>query len=106
MFNHHNPTISRPLTAQLISALGDKWSESHYGNDELASISNQLNEDEWIQIFIPNAIDCEPMNEEHSTFHVNVSDSHYLEFDTIGELLEALKDGARAFANSPLVYNS
>tara|TARA_R110001599_G_scaffold54571_1_gene151653 strand:- start:1471 stop:1839 length:369 start_codon:yes stop_codon:yes gene_type:complete len=100
MFEHHNPTVAKPITAKLLSELDGKWIESHYGNDELASISNQLNEDEWVQIFIPNALECDPMSEEHSTFQVNVSDVHYLEFDTIEELVESFKGGARAFADS------
>jgi len=100
MFEHHNPTIAKPITAELLLALDGNWMESHYGNDELASITFTFNEDEWVQIFIPNALECDPMQEEHSTFQVNVSDSHYVEFNTIEEIIEAFKCGARAFVNS------
>jgi hypothetical protein len=97
MYKHHNPNISQPLISQLLDALGSHWYVSTYGNDSLASVQYETAEGQYITIFAPNAIECDPMQEEHSIFHVNALDKYYLEFETIEEVLRAFKDGEDEF---------
>ena len=97
MYKHHNPTISQPLISQLMNALGNQWYVSTYGNDSLASVQYETAEGEYITILVPNAIECDLMQEEHSTFHVNALDKYYLEFETIEDVLRAFKDGEDEF---------
>ena len=97
MYKHHNPTISQPLISQLLNALSDQWYVSTYGNDSLASVQYETVEGQYITIFAPNAIECDPMQEEHSIFHVNALDKYYLEFETIEDVLRAFKDGEDEF---------
>ena len=97
MFEHHNPTISKPIIARLLSELGEQWEELSYHNDTMASVGFETLEGECIQIFVPNALECDPMQEEYSVFRLNVCDVFYPRYDTIEELLEAFKGGVSDF---------
>ena len=100
MYTHHNPTISEPIIARLLSELGDQWEDISYHNDTMASIGFETLEGEWIQIFVPNALECDEMSEETSIFYVNVCDEYFPEYNTIEELLEAFKGGVSEFYDS------
>jgi hypothetical protein len=97
MFQHHNPTISRPIIARLLSELGEQWEELSYHNDTMASVGFETLEGEWIQIFVPNALECDATQEEYSVFRLNVCDVFYPRYNTIEELLEAFKGGVSEF---------
>lgn len=97
MYKHHNPTIAQPIIDKLLYELGSDWSNYSYGNDTMASIGFETLEGECIQIFVPNALECDPMQEEYSVFRLNVCDVFYPRYDTIEELLEAFKGGVSDF---------
>lgn len=100
MFEHHNPTISKPIIARLLSELGEQWEEMSYHNDTMASVGFETLEGDWIQIFVPNALKCDSTSESTSIFYVNVCDEFYPRYDTIEELLEAFKGGVSEFYDS------
>jgi hypothetical protein len=97
MYQHHNSEIYRPLMDQLIETFDEKWENTSYGNDSMASIGYETLEEEWIIIYIPNAAECDPSKEEHSTFIVNVCDKYFVEFENIDEVIEAFKNGVGEF---------
>lgn len=97
---HHNYTIARPLINQLLEALEDKWENTSYCQDSLASIGFETLEGNWINIYVPNALECEPMQEEYSVFHLNVCDEYFPEYNTIEEVIEAFKGGVSEFYDS------
>ena len=97
MFEHHNPEIYRPLMDKLIEALEGKWEDTSYGNDCMASIGYETLAEEWITIYLPNAVECEAMFEEFNTFTVNVCEKYFVEFDSIDEVIEAFKNGVGEF---------
>ena len=66
----------------------------------MASIGFETLEGEWIQIFVPNALECDQMSEETSIFYVNVCDEYFPEYNTIEELLEAFEGGVSEFYDS------
>ena len=96
-YTHHNQSISQPIISRLLSELDGKWEDISYGNDTLSSIGFETLEGEWIQIFIPNALECEPMQEEYSVFHLNVCGEYFPEYSTIEEVIEAFKGGVSEF---------
>ena len=89
-YSYHNPEISSPLIERLLNALGKEWKNTTYGNDSLASIGKETLEGEWISVYIPNAVKCDPMQEEYSVFTVNLMDQYYVDFNTIPEVIAAL----------------
>lgn len=97
MYTHHNPSISKPIIARLLSELGEQWENTSYHNDTMASVGFETLEGEWVQIFVPNALKCDPMQEEYSVFQLNVCDEFYPRYNTIEELLEAFKGGVSEF---------
>ena len=90
--SHHNPEISSPLIERLLNALGEEWEDISYHNDTMASVGFQTLGGEWIQIFIPNALECNEMSEETSIFYVNLFDEYFPEYNTIQEVIEAFKN--------------
>tara|TARA_R110000772_G_C13058738_1_gene415035 strand:- start:197 stop:526 length:330 start_codon:yes stop_codon:yes gene_type:complete len=100
MFEHHNPTIAKPIISRLLYELDGKWEDISYGNDTLASVGFETLEGEWIQIFIPNALECDLMQEETSIFCLNVCDEYFPEYNTIEEVIEAFKGGVSEFYDS------
>jgi hypothetical protein len=94
MKNHHNPTISRPIINQLIETLGDKWENTSYCQDSLASIGFETLEGNW------NALECKPMQEEYSVFQLNVFGEYFPKYNTIEEVIEAFKGGVSDFYDS------
>ena len=92
-YSHHNPEISSPLIERLLNALGEEWEDISYHNDTMASVGFQTTEGEWIQIFVPNALECDEMSEETSIFYVNLFDEYFPEYNTIQEVIEAFKNG-------------
>ena len=97
---HHNYSIARPLMNQLLATLDGKWEETSYCQDSLASIGLETLEGNWINIYVPNALECEPMQEEYSVFHLNVCDRYFPEYSTIEEVIKAFKGGVSEFYNS------
>jgi hypothetical protein len=94
---HHNYTIAQPLIDQLLATLGDEWENTSYCQDSLASVGFETLEGEWVTIYVPNALKCEPMQEEYSVFPINVCDKYFAEYATIEEVLGAFKNGVSEF---------
>jgi len=99
-YTHHNQSISKPIIARLLSELGEQWEDISYHNDTMASVGFETLEGEWIQIFVPNALECDQTSESTSIFYVNVCDEFYPRYNTIEELLEAFKGGVSEFYDS------
>ena len=94
---HHNYKIARPLINQLLETLGDKWENTSYCQDSLASIGFETLEGDWINIYVPNALECKPMQEQYSVFHLNVFGEYFPEYNTTEEVIEAFKNGVSEF---------
>ena len=89
LFQHHNESVSLPFINELLSAL-DGWTDSSYGNDCCASISNGE-----IQIFLPNSLEDNEATEETSYFQLfDENSGESMEFDSVEEVI--------SFVNSSL----
>jgi hypothetical protein len=94
---HHNYKIAQPIITRLLETLGDKWENTSYCQDSLASIGFETLEGDLINIYVPNALECKPMQEQYSVFHLNVCGEYFPEYNTIEEVIEAFKDGVLEF---------
>jgi len=45
MYKHHNPKLYKPLMKKLLDSLDKEWYDSSYGNDLVASISLNTNDE-------------------------------------------------------------
>ena len=73
----HNPKIAEPYMKDLLEKLSESssnWYGDRYGNDLLANVSLQYQENRWIHIQIPNSKNDAPDQEEFSKFYVYHSD--------------------------------
>ena len=73
----HNPKIAEPYMKDLLEKLSESssnWYGDSYGNDLMANVSLQYQENRWIHIQIPNSKNDRPDLEEFSKFYVYHSD--------------------------------
>jgi len=90
---HHNPVFCNPIIEKLLDKLGSEWKWSAFVHDTLASITCELDDDEYMQIFIPNATKTNEAEEEFCEYVVCASESHMSEYKTMEDVIEAVKDG-------------
>lgn len=95
MYDHHNPSVARPFINQLLAHYGELWENTTYGNDSLASVGTFPDDENgiYVKVFVPNATERCDADEEYDNFHLDVCGSYFAEYDTIEEVIEALKDG-------------
>ena len=73
----HNHKISEPYMKELLEKLSkssSNWYGDSYGNDLMANVSLQYQENRWIHIQIPNSENHRPEEEEFAKFYVYHSD--------------------------------
>ena len=69
-YKHHNPKLYIPLMKELLDSLGDDWYDSVYGNDLVASISKNINDNHVMSIYFPNSEISDVDNELFNTFEI------------------------------------
>ena len=77
IYEIHNPKIAKPHMENLLEKLSESsphWYGDSYGNDLVANVSLQYQENRWIHIQIPNSKNNAPEQEEFSKFYVYHSD--------------------------------
>ena len=73
IWEHHNPKIAEPYMNDLLKQLSESssnWYGDSYGNDCMANVSLQYQENRWIHIQIPNSKNDRPEEEEFAKFYV------------------------------------
>ena len=86
MYEHHNPKLYQPIMKELLSKLGNDWSDISYGNDLVSSI--------WkddIVICFPNSTKTDLDNEEFKNFTITKADK-YIECESIEEVINKVKN--------------
>ena len=69
-YKHHNPKLYIPLMKELLKSLGEEWYDSVYGNDLVASISKNINDNHCMTIYLPNSKINDVDNELFNTFEI------------------------------------
>ena len=94
-YKHHNPKLYIPLMKELLNSLGEEWYDSVYGNDCVASISKNINDNHCMTIYLPNSEISDVDNELFNTFEicVNVFKSNdSISCESVGEVIEKIKE--------------
>ena len=94
-YKHHNPKLYIPLMKELLKSLGNDWYDSVYGNDLVASISKNINDNHVMTIYLPNSKINDVDNELFNTFEIceNVFTSKdSISLETIEEVIEKIKE--------------
>ena len=92
-YKHHNPKLYIPLMKELLNSLGEEWYDSVYGNDLVASISKNINDDHCMTIYLPNSKESDVDNELFNTFEIceNVFKSHdSISCESVGEVIKRI----------------
>lgn len=92
MKDKHNSEVSTPIIKKLLDTLGNEWKESSCLNDDCASIHRQFDHDQFMSIYVPNATEANPSEEQYSNFGVNISDNYYPQYDRIEDVIQSAKD--------------
>ena len=93
----HNPKIAKPHMENLLEKLSESsphWYGDSYGNDLMANVSLQYQENRWIHIQIPNSKNDAPELEEFSKFYVYHSEQLKNDFE-FNECCESLDDAVK-----------
>ena len=93
-YKHHNPKLYKPLMKELLNGLGSNWYDSCYGNDLVASISRNINDNHVMTIYFPNSKKSDVENEIFNTFEIcknvfNNRDS--ISCESVEEVIEKIK---------------
>ena len=95
-FTTHNPDFANPIMGKLLNALSDKWSDSSYGDDLVASISRDIpNPDyqDYMTVLLPNSTQHNIDKEEVNNYAVKCGDeSDYLICETLEETIKTVKE--------------
>ena len=92
-YKHHNPKLYIPLMKELLKSLGDDWYDSVYGNDLVASISKNINDNHCMTVYFPNSEICDVDNELFNTFEIceNVFKScDSISCESVGEVIKRI----------------
>ena len=92
-YKHHNPKLYIPLMKELLNSLGEEWYDSVYGNDLVASISKNINDDHCMTIYLPNSEISDVDNELFNTFEIceNVFKScDSISCESVGEVIKRI----------------
>ena len=93
MCKHHNPKLYKPLMKKLLDSLSSEWYDSVYGNDLVASISKNINDNHVMTIYLPNSKKSDVDNELFNTFEIceNVFKSHdSISCESVGEVIKRI----------------
>lgn len=95
MYTHHNPTVAQPIINELLSKLGNQWSDCSYGNDCVASISRSFTNTEFedfMEIYVPNSTQSDWYSEKFNTYLVKFGDgAEGIYCETLSDVLELVK---------------
>ena len=97
IYEIHNPKIAKPHMETLLKKLSESsphWYGDSYGNDLMANVSLQYQENRWIHIQIPNSKNDAPELEEFSKFYVYHSEQLKNDFE-FNECCESLDDAVK-----------
>jgi len=92
-YKHHNPKLYIPLMKELLKSLGEEWYDSVYGNDLVASISKNINDNHVMTIYLPNSKKSNVDNELFNTFEIceNVFKSNdSISCESVGEVIKRI----------------
>ena len=92
----HNPKIAEPYMKDLLEKLSESssnWYGDSYGNDLMANVSLQYQENRWIHIQIPNSKNDRPEEEEFSKFYVY--DCNEQGHETFNKACESLDEAVK-----------
>jgi|TARA_R100000482_G_scaffold42189_1_gene14641 hypothetical protein len=92
-YKHHNPKLYIPLMKELLNSLGKDWYDSCYGNDLVASVSKNINNNHVMTIYLPNSKKSDVDNELFNTFEIceNVFKSHdSISCESVGEVIKRI----------------
>ena len=92
-YKHHNPKLYKPLMKKLLDSLGEEWYDSVYGNDLVASISKNINDNHVMTIYLPNSKKSDVDKELFNTFEicVNVFKSNdSISCESVGEVIKRI----------------
>ena len=101
LYDHHNPKIALPHMKNLLEKLSESssnWFGQSYGNDCMANVSLQYQENYWIHIQIPNSENDRPDLEEFAKFYVYTSFDQATDGDFNKEC-ESLDDAVKVATN-------
>ena len=94
-YKHHNPKLYIPLMKELLNSLGSNWYDSVYGNDCVASISKNINDNHVMTIYLPNSKIGDVDNELFNTFDImeNVFEHKPpITCESVEEVIEKIKE--------------
>ena len=94
-YKHHNPKLYIPLMKELLNSLGEEWYDSVYGNDLVASISRNINDNHVMTIYLPNSKIGDVDNELFNTFDImeNVFDHKPpITCESVEKVIEKIKE--------------
>ena len=80
---------------ELLKSLGNDWYDSVYGNDCVASISKNINDNHVMTIYLPNSKISDVDNELFNTFEIceNVFKSNdSISCESVGEVIKKIKE--------------
>lgn len=78
---------------ELLNSLGENWYDSVYGNDLVASISKNINDNHVMTIYLPNSKISDVDNELFNTFEIceNVFKSNdSISCESVGEVIKKI----------------
>jgi hypothetical protein len=94
-YKHHNPEFVQPIMNKLIQTLGNKWSDSSYGDDCVASISRDIPNpaySDYMTVLLPNSTKYNMDKEEINNYAVKCGDeSDYIICETLEQTIEMVK---------------
>tara|TARA_R110000787_G_scaffold75974_1_gene167998 strand:+ start:205 stop:759 length:555 start_codon:yes stop_codon:yes gene_type:complete len=102
MSDKHNAKVSEPILNELLEKLGEGWEINCCLNDSCASIHKHFKNDQWISIYVPNATEPNPSQEEYTNFGMNISDEYFPQYDTIERVIEVAKENEKDFQHDEL----
>ena len=94
-YKHHNPKLYIPLMTELLNSLGEDWYDSVYGNDLVASISKNINDNHVMTIYFPNSKIGDVDNELFNTFEIceNVfKNNDSITCESVKEVIKKIKE--------------
>ena len=92
MNDKHNTALAEPIIKKLLETLGDKWKHGSCLNDSCASIYRDFGNDQFMSIYVPNATEPNPSEEQYSNFGVNISDNYHPQYDRIEDVIQSARD--------------
>ena len=98
IYESHNPKIAEPHMKNLLEKLSESspnWYGDSYGNDLVANVSLQYQQDKWITIQIPNSENDAPDQEEFSKFYVYHNEGNVYDYNGFNKECESLDDAVK-----------